>query len=366
MRDVDMRNRAFGGVFARGGRERNNAVVDSSHRPDVGRSGNRPSGNCPSDSRSLVFCFGLALLAQSCFVFGQASSANAQDVDLVDAAAVVNDEVISSVDVAKRLSLSVMESQIPLVDRNNPELVRQVLHRLIDERLQLQEAARIGVWIGAADVAEGLAELARQNDMDPDTFYQNILSSGLSLESIEDQIRATLAWRQTVRRLYEQRSHVSEAELDLFLDMLKDREIEEYRLHEIYLAVPSAADSLQALSVARYLREEILEGASFSRLAREFSQAQSASRGGDVGWIRLEGLDPALQEMILALKPGEISEPLFWQSGYYLLLIEDRRRSASPLSREELRERLTQERLQRYADTALHKLRAAAEIDIRL
>ena len=117
------------------------------------------------------------------------------------------------------------------------------------------------------------------------------------------------------------------------------------------------------------LRERIVQGgASFAELARQHSADISAAKGGDLGWIYPGDTVPEFEQVMDALKPGEISQPVQSPFGWHLIVVEerrvqdvsdDRKRAAA---RNALRERKSDEAFQDW----LRQLRDRAYVEYRL
>jgi len=88
------------------------------------------------------------------------------------------------------------------------------------------------------------------------------------------------------------------------------------------LKLPAEA---QAKAKADDLRKQILAGADFGKLARENSDDKgSAAKDGDFGLIQKASPYPdALKNVVFALKPGEVSEPVKQPTGFYLIRVDE-------------------------------------------
>lgn len=81
-----------------------------------------------------------------------------------------------------------------------------------------------------------------------------------------------------------------------------------------------AAAQKKALEKAQELEKKLKSGASFSKLAREYStDSQSAKKGGDLGYISKGMMVKPFEQALFALKPGEISAPVRSQYGYHII-----------------------------------------------
>ncbi|RXL74732.1 hypothetical protein EO238_32335, partial [Citrobacter sp. AAK_AS5] len=78
----------------------------------------------------------------------------------------------------------------------------QALRDLIDERLQVQEAAEFDIAINPAEIDRRISDIARQNNTDIAGFAQQLAQEGISMSTLRGQIEADLAWSRLINGLY--------------------------------------------------------------------------------------------------------------------------------------------------------------------
>lgn len=241
-------------------------------------------------------------------------------------AAVVNEEVITGHDVAARLRLATVASGMAPTAENMERLRPQVLRNLIDERLQLQEAARANITVTEREIADNLARLERQNNMGPGGFVAWLEQNEIQRSTAIEQIKASIAWSKLMRRRHARSISVSEEEIDEAIqERIAARNTVERRVAEIYLPVENPEDEDEVRRLAERLIEQMRQGVRFTQIAQQFSRSASAANGGDLGWIRPGQLDPTLEAVVERMQPGELSRPIKLPGGYYILLMIERR-----------------------------------------
>jgi peptidyl-prolyl cis-trans isomerase SurA len=244
-------------------------------------------------------------------------------------AAVVNDSVITMTDIKDRISLYTSGSAKKLPPAQIKKMEQQVLDRLIDEALQLQEAKKLGIAVSEADVADGFADISRQNNLPPEDFKKKLIHAGINIHSLYDQIRADIAWSQVVRRQLRPQVNISESEINLTMNQIAGTTGKaQYNVAEIFLKVPDAAEEDRVRDAAEKIIGEIKEGANFAAAARQYSQAPGAAGGGELGWMQQGQLDPELDHALEKMQPGDISPPIRTTKGYHVILLKDLRRNS--------------------------------------
>ena len=264
---------------------------------------------------------------------GQTAPGHAPEMRI---AAVVNDEVVSVFDLVSRMQMVMLSSNIPDTPELRERMGRQVLRSLIDEKLQMQEGKRQNVTVTDSDVDKALQQIAQQNNMSTEQLTGLLKSRGIGRSALVDQVKATLIWSKLVRRQAAQTVEVSDEEIDDAVKRARENAKEpQTRIAEIFLAVDNPAQSEEVRRFAERLSQEMRRGARFSAVARQFSQAASAPVGGDMGWLRADQLPAELANAVARLNPGDLSAPIPYGGGYYLLLVLDRRLGGANGSKQE-------------------------------
>lgn len=247
------------------------------------------------------------------------------DPNLHKATAVVNGKIITSTDVDQRFALIVAANGGQIPENQKDALRLQVLRNLIDETLQIQEAAANEIVISQEEIMQSYARLAANFRQTPQQFEGFLRSKGSSPASIKRQIEGETAWSRLLRRKVQPLVTVSADEAKSVLErMSASKGKEEYRVGEIYLAAtPENAAQIEAN--ARNIIEQIRGGASFAAYARQFSEASTASVGGDLGWVRPAQLPEELGTVITQVTVGQIAGPVRLAGGFSILLLIDKR-----------------------------------------
>ena len=246
--------------------------------------------------------------------------------DTLRAAAVVNDEVVSMLDLAMRTKLAVLSAGLEDSPEVRQRLQPQVLRALIDERLQMQEASRLDMHATDQQVDEAIARIAQQNKTTPQAFLEFLQRNGVLPTVLFDQIRAGLTWQQVVNNRLRPSVDISDEEVDAMVERIQSQSGgTELRVSEIFLAIDNAQQEADVSATADRLVEQLLAGANFEALARQFSQSSTASLGGDLGWVSEGQLSEELVNVLQGLRPGQVSRPIKTLGGIYLLWLRDQR-----------------------------------------
>ena len=261
------------------------------------------------------------------------AGARAQDVQRI--AAVVNEEVVTIRDLALRIDLVIASTRFEDTPDNRGRLRSRLLRQLVDERLQLAEAKRLGISVAPADIDRRLTSLARENNMGRDQFEQVLKQNGIDIDALIQQITADIAWGRIMQLRLRPLAVVSDEEIDDALSKFESaRGQPEALVAEILLPVDLRDHEDEALRAAQRLVDQIKAGASFTAVARQFSAGATASTGGEIGWLLPGQLSADLDDVVQALNVGQISEPIRGVGGYTILTVKERRTAlaADPLA----------------------------------
>ncbi|MEC7290407.1 MAG: SurA N-terminal domain-containing protein [Pseudomonadota bacterium] len=263
-----------------------------------------------------------------CALASAQDAATAPEVQQIEGVvAVVNDDPISFTDVRQRARLLLLSlgGRQPTQEQVQ-QITAQALEQLIDEKLQLQEAAEYEVEVSDSDIAGSIERLAQQSGITRDALVQSLLQSGINPASLEDQTRADIAWRRIMGGLYGSRIRISDNQIEEQLKRLQaDAEKEQYLTSEIFLYAPTPEDKIQARTAAVSILEQLRAGAQFEVAAQRFSSAPTAATGGDMGWIVLDDFDDARKTVLQGMAEPGLSEPIEVEDGLYLMNMRAKR-----------------------------------------
>ena len=236
------------------------------------------------------------------------------DPTLRKAQAIVNGDVITDTDIDQRMALVLAANNGQIAENERPRLRLQVMRNLIDEKLQLQEAASNDIKISEAEVDRSFDRVAANFKRSREDFEAYLRSSGSSPAAIKGQIRGELAWSRVLRRKVEPLVNVGDDEVQAVIAKLNAAKgKDEYHVGEIFIAATPETEA-QVMNDAARIVGQVRQGASFVAYARQFSEASTAGVGGDLGWVRSEQLNDAVAPIVTSLSTGNpatsVSDPI--------------------------------------------------------
>jgi peptidyl-prolyl cis-trans isomerase SurA len=250
------------------------------------------------------------------------------DPNVRRATAQVNGEIITGTDMDHRLALIVAANENKLPQEELARFRAQILTNLIDETLQIQEAAANKIEVTDAEVDQYFDRVAQQNFKRPANQVEKYLTSiGASVATLKRQIKGELSWSRLLSRNVRPSANVSDDEVNAIIERIKaTKGTTEYRLGEIYLsATPEAMPAVT--ENAKKIIDQLRQGANFVAYARQFSEASTASVGGDLGWLSLAQLPSSLATAAAGMNSNEV-QAVASPGGISILLLIDKRQVA--------------------------------------
>ncbi|HET9113321.1 MAG TPA: peptidylprolyl isomerase [Burkholderiales bacterium] len=244
--------------------------------------------------------------------------------------AVVNDDVITRHDLDERYDRAVQQLEsrkIPLPPR--AVLEKQILERMINDRIQLQFADQSGIKVDDPTLDRAIDRIAAQNQMTPAQFREAVAKEGIPYDKFRADIRDQIILTHLREREVDNKINVTEAEVDAYLNaQAKQGSDDEYNTAHILISIPENATSEQiqfAHAKAEEALNKIRAGADFAQISASYSNAPNALEGGEMGWRRAAQIPALFSQVLVSMKPGETSDILRSNSGFHIIKLIDKR-----------------------------------------
>jgi hypothetical protein len=217
--------------------------------------------------------------------------------------------------------------------RRDPGALGQFVRSILTQQLLLREAKAAG-WEKQAVVTERL-----------------------------EKLRETIVTSTFLESKGQAAGYPGEAELQAAYEANKAalRVPKSYRLAQVFIADPKAAPAEGAKEKLAKVRASLAaKDADFSAIATANSdEAGSAARGGEIGWLAEDQIQPGIRDVLPKLALGQVSEPIRLDGGWHILKLLDAREPYTPTLdqiRPQLSARLKAERERMLAQEYLAKL----------
>lgn len=252
------------------------------------------------------------------------NSANA--IEALDSiAVVVNNDVITKNELEDKINYyknQIRMSSGSISDMDS--LKKQVLERMIRDKVQLQHAALLGIQIDDISLNRMIDAMAQKNNLSLTQLRTTLEQEGIDFADFRNQTREELIIQELQKRMVADKVNVTPQEVKQLLEsnVAQEKSGTEFHLLHILIATPENAspENIQlAQKKAENIYQQLLEGADFKQLAIRESNGSNALNGGDLGTRKANELPELFLNAIEGLQQGDISEPVRSASGFHLL-----------------------------------------------
>lgn len=257
----------------------------------------------------------------------------ADPLEGIGVAAVVNDEAITKLEMRDRIGLILSTTSLPDTQETKMRLVPQVIRMLIDEHLQMQEAKRLNITVPDGAVKEAVKGIEEQAGRPAGSLEADVKSKGASIQSLYAQLRAQAAWSQIITQKIRPRIRVSNEEATREAARISNAGTtpagaQELNLTVMTLPVENAATDARVKALAEQVSGQVKKGANLGTLSRQLA-SRGAPAPAEGVWVALADLDPALATPLKTAKKGEVVGPVRTRAGYQLVQMNGTRASAA-------------------------------------
>lgn len=270
--------------------------------------------------KSLILCL---LLSQNSL---------AQDIPMDAIAAVVNNDIIMVSEV-KETAAKIKDPKIRQLPQR--QLFKEVLDKLIMDKVQVQHAKQIGIKIDDAALDQAMTSIAKQNNLDLQQFRVALIKEGYDYKTFRESIRDQL-YRDTLQKRQQGRNaSITESEVD---DLIKSESKSLSRgtqYHIIDIHIPNKyGNSVQQfnnnLARAGQLRKRLLAKSSISDGVLKAAGATQK----DLGFVSSDKLSPAFIRALSLMEEGELSNVVRDARGLHILKLVKRSGTANKKSQQ--------------------------------
>lgn len=249
------------------------------------------------------------------------------------------------------------------------QLYQQLLERMIQEELFIQAAARMQVSVTTAEVDRAIGNVQRQSGLSEADFWEAVQAQGFTREQYRADVRRQLLRLKVLNQRARGRVNITEEQVRLRYDMAvaRGRRDLQYCVDQVFVSVPSGAGATE-VAAARARAQEVRAGL---RTASDFEQAMATVGGGSLGCLTQGSFPESVEQEILGLDVGEISQPVRGPAGFLVFLLRDRQAggsSAPPYDqvRMQIYQQMMEEAMAHQEEVFLAELRRQAVVDVRL
>ena len=315
----------------------------------------------------------LTLTTLILFILSFPSASNAA-VLLDRVVAVVNKEVITWSELYKMMEYEATDQVKTLKEEERMKIFRDseavFLEKLIDMKLHIQEAKRLGLDVTPDEVTEAIENIKKKYSLSGNALEESLKKEGLTFEEYKKRLSEQIIISKLISQQIRNKIVVSDEEVKKYMEANKKdfSDGEAFRLRQIFFRKPqNDADKKIVEDKAYSVIQKLKAGEDFSVLAKEYSEDPSGKMGGDIGIIKKSLMAKEFIEVLYTMKAGDFSIPFWTEKGLHIIKLEEKIPSQTMDEvRESVRKQLTENQfLQRYRSW-IRGLKEQAYIEVRL
>jgi peptidyl-prolyl cis-trans isomerase SurA len=264
----------------------------------------------------------------------------------------VNGQAISDVQVSQRAALKALE---------HSGGAKQATDELINETLETQEAARLGITVTEGEIDDALLSVARSLKMSQSNLEKVLTDNGVAVQTLRDRLKATLSWNKVSGAVIQAKVQLSEADIDAQAKAkLNATNSYDYILKEVLFILPASGGSPSKRTAEANAYRKAFTGC---KDAVQLSQSYTDAAVRDLGRRNANQFPDAIAQELAKLNAGGITKPRVVQGGVSMLAICSKEATQdTTFIANQLRQNVGDQAVKTAADKYLADLKAKAQI----
>lgn len=311
------------------------------------------------------------LISVCAYLFSLTFLSSAEVVDKI--LVIVNDEIITQGEVDRILTPIYEEYKKLYADqelaKKLDEVRRNILERLIQNKLLLAEAKRRKMEVEDAEIERKLEEVKKRFP-DEEEFKKAMARENISLTELEKRYKDKIMMNRLIDMEIRGRASVAPGEIMDYYENHKDRfrEPQKIKLKSILVKISRERPEEEALELVKKILARLKEGATFGLLAEKYSDGPYAKSRGEMGWVREGDLMTRINDLVFGLEENGISGILRTKLGFHIFMAGQKVPSRTKEFREaedEIEQILFNEKIEKHLGRWIENLKKDAYIAFR-
>ena len=289
--------------------------------------------------------------------------------------ATVNDEVITWSELMNTVYFEGREYLASETDKTRQEKIRELerpfLNMLIEMRLQLQEAKKIGLYVTDAEVDGAITEIRSKYNIPEEAFFASLEKEGVTVGDYRKGLRDQILLQKIINFTVKGSVVVTDKEVEEYYNANRDiyeNKNGKFRIRQIFFPMPSDGSKREALEQrSMEIWQRITGGENFADLASEFSEGPARRFGGDLGYISSGSAMKEIEDATAVLETGGVSKPFWSPAGLHIIKLEERVKAGGL---EKVKDKIKEQLFKKAYEQKYHEwkigLKEKAYIEIKL
>lgn len=221
----------------------------------------------------------------------------------------VGNEIITSYELENKIRTTLFLAKKEISQNNIDMVKKKTFSNLINQKLKKEEINKFEVEINEARVEDYIKNISSQLGMSKESFKEMMGNNNISFDLYKEDIGIELMWQSLIFELNKKKIIIDMDQIEQQLKDVKknDNITEQYELAEIVIerSIEIQNQKKIIMEIKKYIDEF-----NFEEAAIKYSISTSSANGGNIGWINFSALSEELQNILINMKPGDITNPI--------------------------------------------------------
>ena len=255
---------------------------------------------------------------------------NSGSNNLLSIVAIVNDEPITMMDLDARIRLIIISSNLPNNLETRKNLSGQVLQSLISERLQHQEAKKLGIRVTNQEVENNIKFIEKQNNMPENQLIETLFQNGVPKSALPIRLKSNLIMQKLLQNIIRPKVVINNNEVNNeYNNLLANNGKMEYKFSEISFNFSNLSKKEDIILIAKQIRKKIIEENNFDVIGKRIQENGTGIYKNN-NWKLTNKINKDIYLQIETLKKNEISELVLTNTGVSIIKIDGKREFKIP------------------------------------
>uniref|UniRef100_A0A7C4EL50 PpiC domain-containing protein n=1 Tax=Thermodesulfovibrio aggregans TaxID=86166 RepID=A0A7C4EL50_9BACT len=198
----------------------------------------------------------------------------------------------------------------------------EFLEKLIDTRLQIEEAERYGIFVTDAEIESAINDIKKKYGLTDEAFIETLKKEGMSFSDYKKMLKEQIIIGRTVNSLVRSKIVITDADINSYISAHPELvcDDEGYYVSQIFLKKRESEEELK--EKLNEIFKRLIQGEPFSRVASQLSEDSSAKTGGAIGILKKREIASQLSSLFSKMSVGQISEPLMTEQGVFIFKLD--------------------------------------------
>ncbi|MCS7215838.1 MAG: SurA N-terminal domain-containing protein [Thermodesulfovibrio sp.] len=198
----------------------------------------------------------------------------------------------------------------------------EFLERLIDTKLQIEEAEKYGISVTDAEIEGAINEIKKKYALTDQAFQETLKKEGMSINDYKKMLKEQIIIGRALNSLVKSKIIITDAEINNYISTHPELSCDDdgYYVSQIFLKIRENQEELK--TKINEVLKRLIQGESFSKVASQMSEDTTAKTGGAIGLLKKKEIASELSNLFSKMSIGQVSEPMMTEHGIFIFRLD--------------------------------------------